>query len=303
MDKSITSHMRLGLVHFMAFPELAGGNGPWAETVEIIARDNMFSAIEITHINDDAQRERVRDTCALAGLSVGFGAHPIILGGGLDLNALEERARASAVARMTELIDEAIYMNAESFVVLSGKDPGPDQRSEAIGALVTSLAELCAYSAGKDGPKIIAEVFDCAVDKCCLLGPAPLAAQVAEKVTEEEPNFGLLVDLSHIPILGESPAQAIEPVVGHLASIHLGNAVLTKGMPAYGDNHPAFGTPGSVNGLPQMTDFLATLFKVGFLAPGKRPMVSFEVKPMEGQDPLMVLAGSKRMLQAAWASL
>lgn len=303
MDKSITSHMRLGLVHFMAFPQLAGGDGPWAETVEIIARDNMFSAIEITHINDDAERERVRDTCALAGLSVGFGAHPIILGGGLDLNALEERARASAVARMTELIDEAIYMNAESFVVLSGKDPGPDQRTEAIGALVTSLAELCAYSAGKDGPKIVAEVFDCAVDKCCLLGPAPLAAQVAEKVTEEEPNFGLLVDLSHIPILGESPAQAIEPVVGHLASIHLGNAVLTKGMPAYGDNHPAFGTPGSVNELPQMTDFLATLFKVGFLAPGKRPMVSFEVKPMEGQDPLMVLAGSKRMLQAAWASL
>lgn len=303
MDRCMASYMRLGLVHFMAWPELGSGKGPWAKTVEIIARHPAFNAVEVAHIEDAGERARVRDICGLARLSVGFGAHPIILGQGLDLNALDERERVSAVARMTELIDEAKYLGAESFVVLSGKDPGPERRDEAKGALVTSLAELCAYSARQQGPKVVAEVFDCAVDKCCLLGPAPLAAEVAEKVAAENPNFGLLVDLSHIPILGESPRQALEPVADWLAGVHLGNAVLTEGMPAYGDNHPAFGTPGSVNDVAETTDFLDVLFDIGFLGEGKRPMVSFEVKPMAGQDSELLLAGSLRVLREAWAEL
>lgn len=303
MDQSIATHMRLGLVHFMAWPELGSGRGPWAETVEFIAKHPSFNAIEITHIEDPAERERVRDICHLAGLSVGFGAHPIILGQGLDLNALVESQRTEAVSRMSELIDEAIFMEAESFVVLSGKDPGPQQRNEAKAALAVSLGELCAYSAARQGPKVVAEVFDCDVDKCCLLGPALLAAEVAKKVSSENDNFGLLVDLSHIPLLSESPRQALEPVIEWLAGVHLGNAVLTEGMPAYGDNHPAFGTPGSVNGAAETADFLETLFDLGFLGQGKRPMVSFEVKPMPGQDPELVLAGALRVLTEAWGIL
>jgi hypothetical protein len=32
-------------------------------------------------------------------------------------------------------------------------------------------------------------------------------------------------------------------------------------------------------------------------------MVSFEVKPMEGQDPLLVIANAKRVMQQAWAQV
>ena len=34
MNQPIEAFCRLGLVHFMAFPELAGGEGPWEETVQ-----------------------------------------------------------------------------------------------------------------------------------------------------------------------------------------------------------------------------------------------------------------------------
>jgi len=287
----------------MAWPELAGGEGPWAETVRHVALDPFFTAIEITHIADPAERTRVRDIARLGRLSVGFGAHPAILGGGLNLNALEETERGAAVARMKELLDEALFMGAESFVVLSGKDPGAPQRAEAVAALVASLGELCRYSREINGPKIIAEVFDCQIDKCCLLGPAPLAREVAGAVTRDHDNFGLLVDLSHIPLLGESPREALEPVRDYLAAAHLGNAVLTEGLPGYGDLHPIFGTPGSVNDVPQMTEFLKTLFAIGFLGGKDRPMVSFEVKPMEGQDPLLVLANAQRVMREAWAEV
>jgi sugar phosphate isomerase/epimerase len=303
MNQPIEAFCRLGLVHFMAFPELASGGGPWEETVRRIALDPFFTAIEITHIEDPAVRERVRDLTRLARLSVGYGAHPSILGQKLNINALEETERAAAVAALKKHLDEAASMGAETFVLLSGKDPGATDRTAAVNALVQSLDELCTYAAFLGGPQVVLELFDCEVDKCCLLGPAPLAAEVAEKVKSRNRNFGLLVDLSHIPLLKESPQQALMPVKDHLAGVHLGNAVMEPDLPGYGDYHPIFGTPGSANDLPEMMEFLKTLLEIGFLNEAQRPIVSFEIKPQPGQDSQVIIANAQRMLREAWARL
>lgn len=295
--------MRCGIVHFMAFPELGGGSGPWEETVRQIALDPFFNAIEITHIEDPATRERVRDLIKLAGLAVGYGAHPTILGRGLNINALDEDERSRACEVLKAHLDEAIYMGAESFVFLSGKDPGPEKRREAVAALVKSLGFLCAYSAEKGGPKVVAEVFDSEVDKCCLLGPAALAREVAEAVARDHDNFGLLVDLSHIPLLNESPEQALVPVKDHIGGLHIGNAVTDPELAGYGDNHPIFGTPGSANDVPEVVEFLRVLLDTGILNGQQRPIVSFEIKPMDGQDSLVMIANAKRVLNEAWAAV
>jgi sugar phosphate isomerase/epimerase len=303
MNQPIEAFCRLGLVHFMAFPELASGGGPWEETVRRIALDPFFTAVEITHIEDPAVRQRVRDLTRLARLSVGYGAHPSILGQRLNINALSEVERGAAVAALKKHLDEAVYMGAETFVILSGKDPGPAERAAAVAALIQSLDELCAYAASLGGPPVVLELFDCEVDKCCLLGPAPLAAEVAEKVKTRRDNFGLLVDLSHIPLLQESPNQALVPVKDHLVGAHLGNAVIQPDLPGYGDYHPIFGTPGSANDLPEMMAFLKTLLEIGFLNEAKRPIVSFEIKPQPGQDSQVIIANAQRLLREAWARL
>jgi len=300
MEKQLEAYMRMGIVHFMAFPELAGGGGPWVETVRHIALDPFFNAIEITHIEDNSIRDEVKNLIQLARLSVGYGAHPAILGQGLNINDLRETERASASAALRGHIDEAIYMGAESFVILSGKDPGKERREEALDALIRSLNELCSYSAAKDGPKVVIEAFDCEVDKCCLLGPAPLGRQVAQAVSKEHDNFGLLVDLSHIPLLNESPKEALTPVKAYLSGAHVGNAIIDPNCEGYGDNHPAFGTPGSANDVPEVTDFLRGLLDLGFLDGRARPIVSFEIKPFKGQDPLVVIANARRVMKQAW---
>jgi len=301
MEKQLEAYMRVGIVHFMAFPELAGGGGPWVETVRHIALDPFFAAIEITHIEDNAVRDEVKDLIRLARLSVGYGAHPAILSRGLNINSLKEEKRARACAELRGHIDEAIYMGAESFVILSGKDPGEKSRKDAVDALIQSLNELCAYSTSKDGPKIVIEAFDCEVDKCCLLGPAPLGRQVAERVCKEHDNFGLLVDLSHIPLLKESPQEALAPVKEYLAGAHIGNAIIDPNLAGYGDNHPAFGTPGSANDVGEVADFLQSLLELSFLDGRSRPIVSFEIKPSEGQDPLVVIANAQRVMKQAWS--
>jgi sugar phosphate isomerase/epimerase len=301
MNKPIEAFMRVGIVHFMAFPELASGAGPWEETVRGIALDPFFDAIEVTHIEAPEVRDRVKALLDLANMGLGYAAHPSILGQGLNINAVEEDVRTRACTVLKERLDEAIYMGAENFLILSGKDPGVEMRSQAVDALIGSLEELCAYSSSKQGPKVVVEAFDTEVDKCCLLGPSSMAREVAQEVSKRQSNFGLLVDLSHIPLLKESPEQALEPVKEYLAGVHLGNAVVDPAYPGYGDNHPVFGTPGGANDVPEVVDFLKTLLKIGFLDASSRPIVSFEIKPMEGQDPMVIIANAKRVLKQAWA--
>jgi sugar phosphate isomerase/epimerase len=303
MNEPMEKYFKMGIVHFMAFPEVAGGQGPWEETVRQICLDPFFTAIEITHIHDQRIRERVKTLFDLAGLSVGFGAHPIILGQKLNLNSLDEVERFRALNSLKPLIDEAVFMGAESFVLLSGKDPGEDKRDQAVEALARSLSELCDYSAKKGGPMVVAEIFDCSVDKCCLLGPTSLALKLAQRMKQTHDNFGLLVDLSHIPLLKESPEEALVPVRDYLAGAHIGNAVLDPSCIGFGDNHPIFGSPGSANSVREVAEFLKTLLGIGFISGEKRPLISFEIKPLEGQDPLIIIANAKRVMAQAWAGI
>jgi hypothetical protein len=88
-----------------------------------------------------------------------------------------------------------------------------------------------------------------------------------------------------------------------LVGAHVGNAVIDPKCAGYGDNHPIFGTPGSANDVQEVAEFLRTLIDIGFLDGNSRPIVSFEIKPMEGQDPLVIVANAKRVLTQAWALL
>jgi hypothetical protein len=74
-------------------------------------------------------------------------------------------------------------------------------------------------------------------------------------------------------------------------------------LPGYGDSHPRFGFPGSENDVDELTEYLRVLLKVGFLNKENPPIVSFEVKPFGEEDPELVIANAKRVLNMAWAKV
>ena len=149
---------------------------------------------------------------------------------------------------------------------------------------------------------MVLEVFDYDVDKRCLIGPAELARRYAQEVSKDYDNFGLMVDLSHLPLLRETAEEAIVPVRDHLVHAHMGNAVCADpSLVAYGDTHPRFGFPNSANDVAELAHYLRVLLDTGFLNTGNRPIVSFEVKPWGDEDPDAVVASCKRTLNEAWA--
>lgn len=53
----------------------------------------------------------------------------------------------------------------------------------------------------------------------------------------------------------------------------------------------------------QLTEFLQVLLDIGYLDGKDAKVVSFEVKPLAGELPQVVIANAKRVLKQAWAKL
>ncbi len=305
MNTPLHHHIRPGIVHFMAFPATIKGEGPILETIRQILADDYFGVLELSWIKDAAVRAQVKAMIASSGVETKYGAQPRLLTQKLDLNSADETMRQRAIAEIKSAIDEAAEMGIRDVGLLSGLDVSAAERPAAMDRLKKSLVELCRYG-GERGCHLALEVFDRDVDKKALIGPVDTALEIATRVKRSTPNFGLLVDLSHIPLLGESPEQALVPVKDHIAHIHIGNAYFTtRTDPAWGDQHPYFGYPGGANDVPEIVAFLRVLFQIGYLkADGSaRGNVSFEIKPLPGEDAAVMIAAAKRKLGEAWAKL
>ncbi|MDQ7092616.1 TIM barrel protein [Desulfosporosinus sp. PR] len=300
MNEPMRSYMKVGLVHFMAYPSTEQGQGPILETLKRVASDDYFEVVEMTWIKDPEIRSKVRNIIKTSHLEFAYAGMPRLLTTKQNINSLNEEERLQALANLKEGIDEAYEMEALDFAFLSGKY-SEDKKEQAYQALIRSTKELCAYAKAKGAMKVALEVFDYDVDKCSVIGPVNLVKRYAEEIRKDFDNFGLMVDLSHLPQLRETPEESLIPVRDHIIHAHIGNAVVKdKSCPVYGDAHPRFGFPGSENDVAEVAAYLRVLLSIGYLNKEKRPVVSLEVKPVGDEDPDLIIANAKRVLNLAW---
>jgi sugar phosphate isomerase/epimerase len=284
----------------MAYPAVIKGEGPIEETFKKIAIDDYFEVAEITWMKDKEVRKNVKKMIETSHMIVTYGGQPRLLTTGLNINNIDEAGRLAALASLKEGIDEAYEMGAKGFAFLSGNYT-EEKKEEAYQALLASTKELCRYAKEKGSMSVVLEVFDYDVDKKSLIGPVALAKRYAEDMRAEYDNFGLMVDLSHLPLLHESAQESLIPIKEYIFHAHMGNCVVKdSSLPAYGDAHPRFGFPGGENDVDELVEYLRVLMDIGFISKEKRPIVSFEVKPFGDEDPDLVVANAKRVLNLAW---
>lgn len=296
MRESIHRYFRVGTISWMSFPNLSA-----VDAVKRVARDDYFDAIEITQCHSPEEREEIKGLLEQSHLKVCYGAQPRLLGPGLNPNAIEEDERLNAEVTLIQAIDEAECLGSKGIAFLAGKWK-EETKDQAYKQLLKTTINVCKYAAMKN-MMVELEVFDYDVDKAALIGPSNYAAQFAADVRNVCPNFGLLVDLSHFPICHETSKDVIRTCRPYITHLHFGNAVADPEAEGYGDYHQRFGYPGSANDVFQLLDYLQVLRAEGFFN-AKDPLVlSMEVKPVEGEDPEIVLANTKRCLNRAWALL
>jgi len=291
----------------MVYPPTESGEKALLETVSKLADDDFFSVLELTWIKDPAVRKSIRQIAESAHISLTYGAQLALLSQKLDVNSLNDLEKSRAISEVKLCIDEASELGAERVSLLSGPDPGEPQRNNATRALVDSLNEICAYGEQKDLAMTL-ETFDRDIEKKCLIGPSREAAALARTVRRNHRDFGIMYDMAHGPLLNEDPRRALTLLKNYLVHIHVGNCVKVQGHPAYGDKHPRFGVSGGEHDVEDLTRFLNILFDIGYLGRrtrpnGKLPIVGFEVKPLPGETPETVIAGTKRVWRQAWAQV
>lgn len=293
--------MQVGIVHFMAYPQTMSGDGPVYETVKNIVTDDFFSGIEITRVNDVKERKLVSQILENGGMAVGFGAQPILLGNKGNLNSFDVKERRRAIDLVKGGIDQAYELKASKLGFLSGPKPG-EREDEALQLLSNSIKELCEYSKSKGDLILSLETFDDETDKKCLIGSNKLAVEVAKEVRKVDPSFGLMLDLSHLPMQRENSKDALKIARDYINHAHIGNCYIKDPKdPAYGDQHPRFGYPGSENNVEELAEYLRALLDIGYIGEGSKNIVAFEVKPVGAESSEALIAQSKRTLVDAWS--
>lgn len=300
MKEPWQKYMQIGVVHFMLYPECLGGDGPQVETLREICHDPFFEAVDVGPMNDSRQREECAALLRDSRMTVTFACQSLQLLQGLDLNAADASQRDRAFEAITGCLDQARQLGATRFALMSGRNVPPDDRRAAIDRLIQQVRRIYKEARDRAGLPVMLEIFDHDLDKKALIGTCELAAHVAKEVRRDFPDFGLLHDLSHVYLCHEDPARHFPLIREYLVAMHLGNSVSQRGDSLFGDTHPLFGIPGGDSDVAQVRNCLKVLFDIGFLRPGRRPVVGFEIRTPAGVSPQTAVANMKRTLQQAW---
>ena len=312
MQDSWRKYFRVGVIQFMMFTDSPGNDARTIETAREVFLDDFFSTLAVGRMSDDAMKA-LRGMAADAHASLAISCAPFMLGNKLNLANLDEAGRRAAVEALKKSVDDAYFLGSPILEVLDGGQsyPGPEKEQQAVDQLVRSLKELCQYAEdsarGRTPLWMVLETFDRAIDKKSLVGPSHLAVQVAKRVREQYPRFGLTIDMGHLPLIGERYVDSLKTASEYIVHAHLGSCIKDDPSNAYyGDSHPAFGVEGGAADVEELTEFFAALQEIGYFEkqlPTGRPWLTFEVKPQPGQSPELVMANCKRVLKEAWARL
>jgi sugar phosphate isomerase/epimerase len=301
MDGPPSDYMRPAIVHFMLYPELISGTGPIAETLLKIITDPFFRAVEIGPVLDPSVLSSVTSLLRQARVEPVYDGQPWTLVPGLDLEAEDQAAREQALTAMRRAIDQAAAVGSRTCGVMSGRITKGLDLAKARKRLADSLISLCKYAEPK-GITLCIENFDqLPYSKDALIGPTADAAELVRAVRRKAKNFGLLLDLSHLPIMNETPRDAVLAAKGVITRVQLGNCSTDPYSAYYGDVHPYIGAPRTDVGIAQLTEFLAALLEIGFLRRGGEGIAGFEVKPGVSDNADAIQAGCRSALYEAWA--
>ena len=297
-------YVNVGLVHAMAYPNAAKDAGYYLKTLEDTLKDPYFGLVEIIPPLSDDMYSDVAGMVRDSGFDWVYCATPAQYGLDLDLNSFDPKARAYAVDILRKELENAARLGIKKVQICSGKQIDRIADRYAVrNYLAESVKEVC-REAQKLGISVVLEIFDPDIEKKRFLGPSIDSAYVAKEVSGAFDNFGLLQDLSHIPLMYENPYSAVETVKDYLVHTHIGNCVMRDiKHPRYGDTHPIFGSECSEIDVLEIKTFIESLFAVGYFAEGKKAAMSFEIKPWPNEDSLDYIKKAKACLDKAWEML
>ena len=277
-------YVRLGLNHHLLYADRASDPAGHEQSLLHLLDDERLEILDMWIPEALPFREReiraVLDSGKMVYYNVGTrkgkeAAHPA---------TLDAKKRAYSLDFYKRELDRAIAVRAGKAITNSGPDV-PEDRVAAMEALVSFYVEICRYV--PDDMIIMVEPTDRETSKRKFIGPSREAADLARRVHAAGcSNFASMVDMGHLPLMGETIEQGMTDTAGCIGHIHLGNCILKdKTHPMFGDKHVAWGILGGEYDLDDVAELLALGLDMGYFSKGSRGSVSIEMRPIPGETP------------------
>lgn len=298
MTGDIRDYAKTGLVHHMLFPDCSEDANYHLRTLQDFVKRRDIETLDCCLPLNGCSQEAI-SAVRECGKTVCFAIHFY------PLRTVPLAARTPDQHRRTwqvidDMILQAAAIGAEGFIFGPGIPSFHEAGPEDFAAFDRFCRELCA-KLQPHGMDALMEPFDTDIDKKFLYGPVSDCVELATRITEDYPNFGLELDVAHLPLMHEDASAAIAKSAPFLKRIHLGNCMLKdRKHPRWGDTHPPIGFPGGEIDTPQLVPILRTLLDCGFLNRRKRGNLVLEMTPFPGRSVNETIADSWRRLEAAW---
>ncbi|MEF2245174.1 sugar phosphate isomerase/epimerase family protein [Paenibacillus sp. IITD108] len=309
MMEQLEKTASIGIVLPKLFPFPQNKPELMIEDLLTILEDPFFTAVEVSYIADQPTRELAKKYMQYSGVETIFNGGDAFRELSINLSSLDADVRQRSIQQCFMLIDHCYEMDAKIMHIVTGKFEGEENKRHNIDAFIASTMELCKYAKAKADTYelcISLETGDRYLDRKYLLGPTNEAVHAAQIIRSEYDNFGLLLDQSHLPLMGEDPRKSLWLAKDYLTHIHIGNSYMKDRQASYfGDKHLPFGVKDSEVGVTELTAFIATLREIGFFTspkPTRKPVITFEVGRLEQESPKLVIANIKRTFFEAWAN-
>ena len=303
MNGDIREYARLGLVHHMLYPRcMQDGDDHVRTLAEFVQRGDIETFDCCLPYGAAGQAELVPLIRECGKSDVAFCIH-LFPFSKFHLSSPDPVEQAQVRLIIQDMIDQAGRIGATGFVFGSG---GPSGLA-ATQAHYDAFADFCRWMCRQlavHGMTALLEPFDTTIDKKFLYGPTSACVALIDSLRPEVSNFGIELDVAHVPLMGESFGHAIKMSARHLKRIHLGNCVLKdKSHPLYGDLHPPMGVEGGEIDVAEVTEILRCLLEVGFLDQEDRGDLVIEMKPFSGKTVEETVADSFWRLEQAWRAV
>ena len=303
MKGDIREYARLGLVHHMLYPHSMKDGDEHVRTLAEFVKREDIETFDCCLPYGAKLREKLVPLVRDCGKSeVAFCIH-VFPFDKFYLSSPIPHEQGQVRLIIQDIVDQAGMVGATGFVF----GPGGPSAAVATEEHFAAFADFCRWLCGRlavHGITAMLEPFDWLVDKKFLYGPTQSCVELAEQLQPECGNFGIELDMAHVPLMGESFEQAIKTVGPHLKRVHLGNCVLKdKSSPLYGDWHPPIGAPGGEIGVPEVTEILRLLLEIGYLDRDQRGNLLIEMKPMPGDTVEETVADCFARVEQAWQAV
>ena len=300
MQEDIRQYARLGLVHHMLYPKCMVDPDDHVRTLEAFVTRDDIETFDCCLPYGQQRREQLVKTIRQSDKEdVVFAIHHFPFEKyRLAATSYSEKSHVKLIIK--DMIVQAAAMGATGFIFGAGR-PGANDATDAD---FEAFTDFCRWLCGElkpHGITALLEPFDTDIDKKFLYGPTEKCVELIESLKPDVDNFGIELDLAHVPLMGESFAHAIKTTAPYLKRVHLGNCILNdKNNPRYGDTHPPVGFEGGDIDIPELTEILGLLLETGFLNKQKRGSTLLEMTPWPSRSVEETISDNFERIQKAW---